>query len=138
MKLAVTIIPGSGRISPVFETAEHLWTIRICRNGACSVIAQNRLPEKESEKIAFLCKNGIRLLICGALCNETREELEEFGIRVIPFVSGDWKAVAAAALNQSERFPENYIMPGCCIQHRKCCQHQGEKTNEDCIDKSGR
>lgn len=44
------------------------------------------------------------------------------------FDTGDWKAVAAAALNQSERFPENYIMPGCCIQHRKCCQYQGGKN----------
>lgn len=138
MKLAITMIPDTGRISPVFETAEHLFLIRFCRSGKYSVIAENKMPESESEKIDFIRSNGIRTLICGAVCNDTLEKLCDIGVRVIPFASGEWTSVANAALDKSECLPPDFIMPGCCKHHKKCCRNQGGKINENCTDKSGR
>lgn len=131
MKLAITMIPENGRISPVFETAEHLLTVRLCRSGRCTPIGENDLPESESEKIAFFRRSGVKMLICGAICNETLELLRSIGVQVIPFASGSWESVARAALDRSESLPPDYIMPGCCGHHRKCCQYQGGKTNEN-------
>ncbi len=136
MKLAVTMIPETNRISPVFETAEHLLTIRLCRSGNFSVISRAALPESESEKILFLRSSGVRILVCGAICNETLEDLRSIGVQVLPFASGTWESLVPAILDRSHCLPPEHIMPGCCGHHRKCCQHQGERTNENRTDKS--
>lgn len=128
MKLAVTMIPESGRISPVFETAEHLLTIRLCRSGDFSIISRELLPESESEKVAFFRRGAARVLVCGAICNETLEALRSIGVQVLPFASGTWESLIPAILKQSTCLPPEHIMPGCCGHHRKCCRHQGEKN----------
>lgn len=134
MKLAITMIPETGRVSPVFETAEHLLTVRLCRSGRCTPVGEIDLPESESEKITLLRRNRIPVLICGAICNETLELLRSIGIQVIPFAAGEWESVIRAALKKSECLPPDYIMPGCCGHHKKCCQYQGGKHYEDSSD----
>ncbi len=127
MKLAITVISESGRISPVFETAEYLLTIHFCRNGQYHIIAENHLPEGEAEKIMFLRNSGVKMLICGAVCNETLASLRNIGLRIVPFVHGKWDSVMAAILSRGNCLPMDYIMPGCGKHHRKCCQYHGGK-----------
>lgn len=130
MKVAISIIPETGRISPVFETARHVLMIHVGQNGACSVISQETLPEYESGKIDLMHARGVGLVICGAICNETRNELFGLGIRVIPFVSGEWNAVVDAIFHQSETLPADYIMPGCGCHHKQCCRLKTEKKRK--------
>lgn len=130
------MIPENGRISPVFETAVCLQTVRLCRSGAYTLIARDTLPESEEAKIEFFRNSGIRTLICGAICNETLEKLRRIGVEVLPFASGPWETVIHAALDRSNCLPPAHIMPGCCGHHRKCCQYQGGKRDENRTDKS--
>lgn len=127
MKIAVTMIPETGRVSPVFETAGCLLILRLCRNGHFTVLSQELLPEGEEEKILFFRKEGLRKLICGAICNETLESLRSIGVDVLPFASGTWESLIPAVLKQSGCLPADHIMPGCCGHHRKCCQYRGGK-----------
>lgn len=121
MKLAVAMIPESGRVSPVFEAAGHVTMLRLC-HGELTKLAERALPETETEKIAFLQAHGVRLLICGAVCNATVHALTELGIRVCPFVSGDWQAAVEAWRTGRGEFPPAFIMPGCGRHHRQCCR----------------
>lgn len=122
MKLGVTILPGSGRISPVLESSKHLLILRACRGGI-SVLSEQSLPDPEEEKCKTLLRSGIRVLICGASANETLAKLQCCGIRVCPFVSGDWREFLKTWLVRPEQ-AEAYVMPGCRRQHCRCCQGQ--------------
>lgn len=126
MKIGITILPGSGEISPVLEAARHLLILRVCR-GSISVFSEQLLPESEEEKCEALARSGIRLLVCGALANETLENLRSRGIRVCPFVSGAWREFLNTWLAGPEQ-AEIYVMPGCRRHHCRCCQNQ-ERLN---------
>jgi len=123
MKLGVTILPDSGRISPMLEASERLIVLRCC-HGNFSQMAELALPGDEFEKIECLCQTGIGLLICGAAANDTCVRLNQCGIKVCPFVSGDWNEFLKEFLSNAGHV-EKYVMPGCCLQHGRCCgKHQ--------------
>lgn len=126
MKLAIAMVPATGRISPVFEVSAHLLLVKLCRSGECTVISGEPFSGEKEEKIAALRAYGVKVLLCGAICNETLDEIKSLGIQVFPFVSGDWREVVKAWVTQDAHFLDAYVMPGCCKHHRECCRHQGK------------
>ena len=123
MKIGITVIPSTGRISPMLEASGHLLTVSCC-HGAIRELGETALPSEELEKLESLKGSGIRLLVCGALANETRAWLDAQDIEVCPFVSGDWRVFLEAWLRAPEQ-AERFVMPGCCRHHRQCCGRGG-------------
>lgn len=123
MKAAITMIPATGRISPMFDAAEHAAVLDCrCRadNGA-AVVAP--LPPDIPGKIEFFRANGIVLVITGAISNEDIGQLNACGIRVFPFVSGLWRAIWSE-WKTARRLSACHLMPGCRGHHRQCCQRK--------------
>lgn len=119
MKVGITILPEYGRISPMFEVAEHLAVVRFC-HGEIIPVAEMALPINENERVSLLTDLGIRMVFCGAIANETKELLSSQGIEVLPFLSGKWQEVVKAWFAEPKQ-AEKFLMPGCC-HHRKCCK----------------
>ena len=128
MMIGITMIPESERISPVFEAARHLRLTggRPCRadNGI-----EHVLPESVGEKIDFLAANGVGLLICGAIANETVALLNRRGVAVRSFVSGNWREILLEWQN-CRRIGDGHLMPGCCRQHRRGCRNFAPADHE--------
>ena len=119
MKIAITMIPASGRVSPMFDASERIAVLECCR-GAFSEAVEYAFPRGMSAKIGFLATHDIRLLICGAISNDDIQSLKTRGIGVCPFVSGDWREVAEEWFRE-RRLKECHLMPGCRRHHRWCC-----------------
>lgn len=126
MKVAVTVAEGTGRISPLFEAAEHIELLQWCRGGV-HLMGGMGLPADEAGKIAFLRELGVRMLICGAVSNGILEQLRGGGISVRPFVSGEWREVTDAVLFDGLP-PVGCIMPGCGKHYRRCRRGSGGGT----------
>lgn len=110
MKTAFTI--WEDRISPVFDTAQHVLLVDI-ENG---VLGPGRmdmpLPQEPVAKIAHLKEAGVSAVVCGAISRPLAQMAEERGIHVSPFVSGDIESVLRAYLHGELAQPV-YCMPGC-------------------------
>lgn len=119
MRAVITILPETGRISPMYDAARNAVLIDCCRRRGESESAE-AFPVNVAEKLEFLNRNGVRLLICGAISNEDLKELNRNGIRVCPFVSGAWREIWEE-WKASHRLRECHLLPGCAGHHRKCC-----------------
>lgn len=130
MMTAITIMKTDHAISPLFESAARLYLVRSCR-GKLAPGREIELPEDEERKIGILLANGVKLLICGAIANDLRERLERDHIRVVPFVSGDWREVLKTCLVADETGAVQFVMPGCGTHHRRCCRGRRGRFGKD-------
>lgn len=126
MKSAITIVPETERISPMFDAAEHVLLLDCrCRIGRPEPVVA-AMPSDIPGKIEFLRNNGVDLVITGAISNEDVQRLHELGIRVCPFVSGRWEDVWME-WKTVRKLSACHVMPGCCGHHRKCCRRNQSK-----------
>lgn len=123
MKLGVTVNPASGRISPVFESAQTLLVLQCCRR-AVTVESQIALPADLAAKADVLLQQELCHVISGAIANETLEYLKLRGVPVVPFAAGDWRQVAEAFVAARRRLNAKHILPGCRRHFKQCCKHQ--------------
>lgn len=119
MKIAVTVVSASGRVSPMFDASERIVVLECCRNNL-SDAAEYDFPTGIEAKIAFLAAHGIRMLICGAISNDDILSMKTQEIGVCPFVSGNWHEVLDEWLRK-RLLRECHLMPGCRGHHRWCC-----------------
>lgn len=122
MRIAVTIIKSTWRVSPLFESAE-LVLVRDCCRGHVESEEELVLPAELTEKLEVICGAGVQALICGAIANETVTLLQQRGVVVYPFVAGEWRNVLAD-WRWHRHVRECHIMPGCGQHHRRCCGRQ--------------
>lgn len=122
MKLGVTVNPASGRISPVFESAQTLLVLQCCRR-AVTVERQIALPADLAAKAEMLLQQELCHVISGAIANETLEYLKLRGIMLVPFAAGDWRQVAEAFVAARRHLNAKHILPGCRRHYRQCCQN---------------
>lgn len=113
MLAAITMIPETGRISPVFDAAGHAVLIDFCgrRPGPRGAVCAD-LPAGAEARCRFLEEKGVRLLITGAIAREDAHRLEAMGITLCPFVSGEWREVWGEWLRRGALSPCRF-MPGC-------------------------
>jgi len=100
------------RIAPVFDTARQLWVIESSsgqRLGAQQVILAE---ENAGARVMRLVEAEVDNLVCGALSRQLHSLLLAYGIKVTPFVAGDFEEVVQASL-AGTLSRGTFAMPGC-------------------------
>ncbi|MGI6393403.1 MAG: hypothetical protein ACOX2F_01500 [bacterium] len=110
MKVLVTV--WNGRISPVFDVA---------REGLLLDVENGEVISKKSvlidfgtcmDKVNFILRERIDLLICGAISRRVEVELVAKGVVLYPFISGEIDDVIRGFIeNRLEN--QAFAMPGC-------------------------
>jgi predicted Fe-Mo cluster-binding NifX family protein len=94
--MKVGIPERQGRVSPVFDSARHLWIFRI-ENGRpaeqMTTLLHSRDPVEKARQVA---RFGVNLLICGALSWPLFIALSSEGVEVRPFLCGSIEEIIAA------------------------------------------
>ncbi len=109
-KAAFTV--WENRIAPVFDVARHVRLIE-AENGCIVREDQADLTEESPvQKARRIAELGCGILVCGAISRPVQEMASAFGVRVIPFMSGDAAEVLQAWL-EGRLDDERFAMPGC-------------------------
>lgn len=69
------------------------------------------------DRCLWLSRQGVDVLVCGAISNQLQTRLEWMNIRVYPFVAGDISKIVKAWVDNSFKI-ETFAMPGCCCRIR--------------------
>jgi predicted Fe-Mo cluster-binding NifX family protein len=111
MKLAIPV--WQGRVSPVFDVAEHLLVVEF--NGSVEIARrQETLPDEALDRRAQQLQTlGIETLICGAISYPLEVLLASVRIKVVPRICGDVEEVLQA-FRSGQLQNDRFAMPGCC------------------------
>ena len=109
MKIAITV--WGNKISPVFETAEHLLLVDIV-----DAVEQNRELIKMNgllpvQKITLLEDLNVQLLVCGAITRELESSFDANKVKIISFVCGNVEQLISA-VSHGEPVRDMFGMPG--------------------------
>lgn len=109
MKVAFSV--WNGRIAPVFDVAGTV-VIREFEDGKIADEETVSVSvEDPGEKINALLELGVSDVVCGALSMRFQMFIEDKGIKVVPFISGDIDEVSTAFAEG--RLDNSFSMPGC-------------------------
>ncbi|WP_321405081.1 NifB/NifX family molybdenum-iron cluster-binding protein [Maridesulfovibrio sp.] len=98
------------RLASVFDNAPELKLFRVEDNKICPA-GYLSLPSKDpKDRTSAIMTCGATFLICGAICGCTMNELEQAGVKVIPWITGMIEEVLSA---YQQNCLENLVMPGC-------------------------
>lgn len=109
MKIGITV--WGNRISPVFDSAKKILIAQVCDHKVINRVFKDLEYGDTCQGIAFFKKHQIKTLICGAVTSEESEIIEEHGIRLIPFISGNAGEVLEAFVENEKKLLD-YLMPG--------------------------
>jgi len=111
MLIAVPVFRS--RISPVFDVAQILFMVDVedgVEGGRRELSLSGLRPKERS---ALLEREGVDLLICGAITRFSQHLVERAGIRIHAGVAGDVEQVLNAFC-QNRLDQACFRMPGCC------------------------
>jgi predicted Fe-Mo cluster-binding NifX family protein len=120
------------RIAPVFDTARQ---VLVVETDSRQIVGktQEMMPEDlPLPKVLRLVDLGIETLVCGAISNPMSGLVGAYGIRVIPFITGELGEIIQAWANGKLEY-KAYTMPGCCRHGR----HRRRKAYADNRNESG-
>ena len=106
------------RIAPVFDTAREFCIVE-AQSG--KIIRETRESLKDNQPlITALRMAELRLdvLVCGAISGDIQALIAAYGIRIVPFVSGELRRVIEAWLKGNLE-NDVFAMPGCRFQGRR-------------------
>ncbi len=105
------------RLASLFENATQL-QMYIYENKSVSSAGEISFPEKgSSARISAMIACGVDILICGALCKNTKQILSNHNIEVLDWRRGNIKEVLDAWIyNRTHQL----LMPGCQKQKNYC------------------
>ena len=108
------------RISPVLDTADNFLIADIRHDNRIESERINLAGKSYSERVQFLKKQGVALLICGAVSEYCHGIFVSNGIEVIPWLRGRVDCVLEGFIKSSLHEP-TFIMPGYrgCRRRRK-------------------
>jgi predicted Fe-Mo cluster-binding NifX family protein len=109
MKVAMTV--WGNRVSPVFDSAQ---TILLADIDDMEITGRKRefIPVTAPSTMAgTLVKLNIDTLICGAISRHPAEIIEEAGITLLPFITGNAEKILEEFARKKPM--GKYIMPGC-------------------------
>jgi predicted Fe-Mo cluster-binding NifX family protein len=126
--IVVALPVWGGRISPVFDAAGHLLVVEA--EGGMEV-DRREVPLEDGplpSRARRLSELGVDVLICGAISRTLVDLLEDAGIKVVPWISGEPDPVLAAYLEGG--LPDSgFTMPGCRgTRERRRSGHRGGGT----------
>jgi len=104
---------SGSRVAPVFDVASQICLVDR-ESGPGTPARKNesledRLPVQKALRLAEL---GVDVLVCGAISRNLYETIVAYGVRIIPFVTGELDEVIQA-WDSGELDGESFIMPGC-------------------------
>jgi len=106
------------RIAPVFDTA-HDFCIVEMRSG--KIMRESRLSLEDNQPLRTALRMAelqLDVLVCGAISGDIKALVAAYGIRVVPFVSGELSTVIEAWLKGNLE-NDAFAMPGCRLQGRR-------------------
>ena len=106
------------RIAPVFDTAQHIHVIEAASGQIVSETQETLSGDLPVQKILQMVEMGIGILVCGAISRPMYDLVAAYGIRVIPFVTGDLDEVVQAWLRGNLN-RDAFAMPGCYGRGRR-------------------
>ena len=105
------------RVSPVFDSAQ---TILLADIDNMEITGRKRefIPVTAPSTMAgTLVKLNIDTLICGAISKQPAEIIEEAGITLLPFITGNAEQILEEFARKQSM--SKYIMPGCSMNLQK-------------------
>jgi predicted Fe-Mo cluster-binding NifX family protein len=108
MKVAFAV--SNDRIAPVFDVTRNVHVVEIA-SGRTVGEAREVLDESPLQKAVQLAELGVATLVCGAISRSLQEMVAAYGIRVLPFVTGELRDVIDAWLS-SRLENDPFVMPG--------------------------
>ena len=113
------VIPYSqGRISPVFDVAEHFYLIEVKDGGELSRRKFDFAGKGIFAKAQMLSELKADVVICGALSGIQENILRNAGIRLLTFICGEVEEVLEAFI-QNNLATGAFQMPGCYGRRRR-------------------
>ncbi len=109
-KVALTV--WENRISPLFDCARTLLVVDIADGAAIGRHFEPFRYESPFSRAERLSNLRTDVLICGAVSDHFANIIENYGIRIIPFVTGSVDEVLDAYLTGG-LFDSKFRMPGC-------------------------
>lgn len=109
MKVAITV--WGNRISPVFDSANTLMIAQVDNSKIVNRIFEGFNPTITNQIASVLKNYQIDVLICGALTQRQSEIIEQSGIKLISFVSGNAEKVLNAFVKEPLMIVD-FLMPG--------------------------
>jgi len=122
MKLALAV--WNGRISPVFDTSRQLLVIDAEEGKVVSRRDHEIETDDPLQKAARLAEFGVEALVCGAVSRPLAQLIEDRGVELVPFVTGEVEEIITAFLAGLLPSPDT-AMPGCCGRRMRRRQGQG-------------
>jgi predicted Fe-Mo cluster-binding NifX family protein len=106
------------RIAPVFDTARRLHVVEF-RSGKVIRETTETLEDTRPLRLALqMAELQLDVLVCGAISVYIQDLISAYGIRIVPFISGQLPQVIAAWMEGSlER--NAFAMPGCSFRRRR-------------------
>jgi predicted Fe-Mo cluster-binding NifX family protein len=100
------------RIAPVFDVSGHLYLVE-AEHGSTVHESREKMPCGEpAGKATRLSELKVEVLVCGAISRPLQVMVEAYGIKVIPFITGDLHEIVRAFLSGSIE-DGLFAMPGC-------------------------
>jgi len=122
MKVALTI--WNNRISPVFDVAQQALLLEVEQRVIQHQQVFDLPVDSAINKLTFLISQNVDLLICGAISRSLQLAIEEHGIKVYPFCSGEVSELIECW--QKDQLDQvSFAMPGCGKRRRMGQRTQG-------------
>lgn len=112
MKIAITI--WGNRISPVFDSADTLMIAEIKNSQIVSRIFEAFDPKASTQINSFFNHHKIDAFICGAITNIQSRQIEESGVQLISFITGNADKVLVSYIKKPQRISD-FLMPGAIL-----------------------
>ena len=109
MNIAMTV--WGDRISPVLDAAR---TLLVAELEGGEVLSRKHVPfaaDYLTQMMQVMHRQGVRVLICGAVSQGPARIIEACGIELMPFLAGDVEEILAALARG--RSVAAFAMPGC-------------------------
>ena len=112
------------RIAPLFDTAEQIHVIEVESAQIIRETQETLASDSPVQRALSLSELHISTLVCGAISRPLYEMVSAYGIKVIPFVTGELSEVVDAWLNGNLE-DVKFAMPGCLERRNFSKAQQG-------------
>jgi predicted Fe-Mo cluster-binding NifX family protein len=108
VKVAMTI--WGNRISPVFDSANTLMVVNIENSKIVKRKFEEFDPNITTQILSILNEYKIDVLICGAITDTKSKTIEQIGVKLLSFITGDADKVLVSYVQKSQRISD-FLMP---------------------------